>query len=37
VLTREYFNADLGKVYRRLFIPQALVLGAAVIPLFLLS
>lgn len=35
VLTREYFNADLGLVYRRLLMPSALVLAAAVVPLML--
>ncbi len=34
VLTREYFEADLSKVYRRLWVPSALVLAAAVIPLY---
>jgi integral membrane protein (TIGR00529 family) len=37
LLTRDYFNADLGKVYRRLLVPQALVLAAAAIPVSLLS
>ncbi|HEX5772842.1 MAG TPA: DUF401 family protein, partial [Geomobilimonas sp.] len=35
VLTREYFNADMAKVYHRLWVPSALVLAAAVIPLWL--
>lgn len=35
VLTREYFNADMAKVYHRLWVPSALVLSAAVIPLWL--
>ena len=35
VLTREYFNADMARVYRRLWVPSALVLAAAVIPLWL--
>jgi len=34
VLTCEYFQADITKVYHRLFIPSALVLSAAVIPLY---
>jgi integral membrane protein (TIGR00529 family) len=34
VLTREYFEADLAKVYRRLWLPSALVLATAVIPLY---
>jgi len=34
VLTREYFEADLAKVYRRLWVPSALVLATAVIPLY---
>lgn len=33
VLTCEYFQADIARVYHRLFIPSALVLAAAVIPL----
>jgi integral membrane protein (TIGR00529 family) len=33
VLTREYFNADMAKVYHRLWVPSALVLAAGVIPL----
>lgn len=33
VLTCEYFQADIAKVYHRLFVPSALVLAAAVIPL----
>ena len=35
VLTREYFNADMARVYHRLWVPSALVLAAAVIPLWL--
>ena len=35
VLSREYFNADMAKVYRRLLIPSALVLAAAAMPLYL--
>jgi hypothetical protein len=35
VLTCEYFQVDIAKVYRRLFIPSALVLAAAAIPLYL--
>lgn len=34
VLTCEYFQTDIAKVYHRLFLPSALVLAAAVIPLF---
>jgi uncharacterized protein len=34
VLTCEYFQVDIAKVYHRLFIPSALVLGAAIIPLY---
>jgi len=34
VLTREYFEADLARVYRRLWLPSALVLATAVIPLY---
>ncbi|RII30034.1 MAG: hypothetical protein CXR30_09585 [Geobacter sp.] len=34
VLTCEYFEADIAKVYHRLFVPSALVLGSAVIPLY---
>lgn len=37
VLTREYFGADMGRVYRRLWIPQALVLAAAVVPVYIFS
>lgn len=33
VLTCEYFQADITKVYHRLFIPSALVLSAVVVPL----
>lgn len=35
VLTREYFNAEMAKVYHRLWVPSALVLAAAVVPLCL--
>ncbi|AJY70742.1 hypothetical protein RW64_14710 [Geobacter sulfurreducens] len=35
VLTREYFGADMTKVYHRLWIPQALVLAAAVVPVYI--
>jgi integral membrane protein (TIGR00529 family) len=34
VLTREYFNADMMKVYHRLWTPSALVLSAALVPLW---
>ncbi len=34
VLTCEYFQVDIAKVYHRLFIPSALVLAAAAIPLY---
>ncbi|RQW86749.1 MAG: DUF401 family protein [Geobacter sp.] len=37
VLTREYFNADLNKVYRLLLLPSILVLAAAIVPFVLLS
>lgn len=37
LLTRDYFDADFGKVYRRLLLPQALVLGSAAIPLYFFS
>ena len=37
VLTREYFGADMARVYRRLWIPQALVLAAAVVPVYIFS
>ncbi len=37
VLTREYFNADLGKVYRLLILPSCLVLAAVLIPFFCMS
>ncbi|RNC73297.1 MAG: DUF401 family protein [Desulfuromonadales bacterium] len=37
VLTREYFEADMTKVYRRLLLPQALVLAAALVPVYSLS
>lgn len=35
VLTREYFEADMAKVYHRLWIPQALVLAAALVPVYI--
>ena len=35
VLTREYFNADMVRVYHRLWAPSALVLAAALVPLCL--
>jgi len=37
VLTREYFEADMARVYRRLWIPQTLVLAAAVVPVYIFS
>lgn len=37
VLTREYFGADMARVYRRLWIPQALVLAAAAVPVYIFS
>ncbi|HTG80996.1 MAG TPA: DUF401 family protein [Geobacteraceae bacterium] len=36
VLTREYFNADMARVYNRLWLPSALVLAAGMVPLFLI-
>ena len=35
VLSREYFNADMTQVYRRLWLPSALVLAAVAVPLYL--
>jgi integral membrane protein (TIGR00529 family) len=35
VLTREYFDADMARVYHRLWAPSALVLAAALVPLYL--
>ncbi len=35
LLTREYFNADLAKVYHRLWVPSALVLAAGAVSLYL--
>lgn len=35
VLTREYFEADMAKVYRRLWVPAALVLSSAAVPVYL--
>ena len=35
VLTCEYFQADIAKVYHRLFLPSALVMAAILIPLYL--
>ena len=35
VLSREYFGADFAKVHHRLLLPSALVLAAAVIPLYI--
>ncbi|GLI39882.1 DUF401 family protein [Geobacter hydrogenophilus] len=37
VLTGEYFEADMGRVFRRLWIPQVLVLAAAVVPVYIFS
>lgn len=37
VLTREYFNADLSKVYRLLLLPSILVLAAVLIPFLFMS
>lgn len=37
VLTGEYFEADMARVYRRLWIPQALVLAAAVVPVYIFT
>ncbi|MDD5286634.1 MAG: DUF401 family protein [Desulfuromonadaceae bacterium] len=34
VLTCEYFQADIARVYHRLFLPSACVLAAVVIPLY---
>ncbi|GAM09794.1 hypothetical protein OR1_02075 [Geobacter sp. OR-1] len=34
VLSGEYFNADFGKVYRRLLLPSALVLAAGLTPYY---
>ncbi len=34
LVTREYFNADIARVYHRLWIPSALVFGAAIVPLY---
>lgn len=35
VLTCEYFQVDIARIYRRLFLPSALVLAAAIIPLWI--
>ncbi len=35
VLTGEYFGADVALIYRRLWFPSALVLAAAIVPLWL--
>jgi hypothetical protein len=35
LLTRDYFEADLGRVYRRMLVPQVLVFAAAAVPLLL--
>ncbi|AJE04034.1 DUF401 family protein [Geobacter pickeringii] len=37
VLTREYFEADMSRVYRRLWIPQTLVLAAGAVPVYIFS
>lgn len=37
VLTREYFNADINKVYRLLWVPSLLVLAAVIVPFAFLS
>lgn len=37
VLTGEHFEADMARVYRRLWIPQALVLAAAVVPVYIFT
>lgn len=34
LLTREYFNADMTRVYHRLWAPSALVLAAGLVPLY---
>ena len=34
ILTCEYFQVDIARVYHRLFIPSALVLASAIIPLY---
>lgn len=34
VLTCEYFQVDIAKVYHRLFLPSALVMAAVIIPLY---
>ncbi len=36
-LTREYFNADITKIYRLLWVPSLLVLAAVIIPFVFLS
>jgi hypothetical protein len=35
VLTREYFGADMGGIYRKMLFPAALVVAAAVLEYFL--
>lgn len=35
VLTCEYFQVDIARIYHRLFLPSALVLAAAIIPLLI--
>lgn len=35
VLSGEYFNADMAKVYHRLWVPSALVLCAGIIPFYM--
>jgi hypothetical protein len=37
LLTREYFEADMARVYRRLLLPQGLVLAAAAVPVYIFS
>jgi uncharacterized protein len=34
ILTGEYFNADMTRVYHRLWVPSALVLAAAMVPIY---
>ncbi len=34
VLSGEYFNADMARVYQRLWLPSALVLAAGMVPLY---
>jgi hypothetical protein len=35
VLTCDYFQADIARVYHRLFLPSALVMAAVAVPLYL--